>query len=99
MPDRPAAEGSDVVVDQLLADYGTPAFEAVRRAVRQALDHHRADRRPARQDRRPAARAAGGRQTRGWRLTPAAVREVAEATAEAGVDVVPADAEIWVLPG
>ncbi|MFD8851856.1 hypothetical protein [Streptomyces sp. NPDC059604] len=39
-----------------------------------------------------------GHQTRDWRLTPAAVREVAEAAASAGADVVPADAEIWVRP-
>ncbi|MEE1791542.1 hypothetical protein PUR28_12305 [Streptomyces sp. BE308] len=34
--------------------------------------------------------------TRDWRLTPDAVRDVAAAAGEAGVAVVPADAEIWV---
>lgn len=38
----PAAEGGDII-DELLADYGTDAFERVRQMVRQALAHHRAD--------------------------------------------------------
>lgn len=37
-----------------------------------------------------------GHTTRDRRLTPEAVRDVAATAAEAGVDVVPADAEIWV---
>lgn len=37
-----------------------------------------------------------GHTTRDWRLSREAVRDVAVAAAEAGVDVVPADAEIWV---
>ncbi|MEV6080976.1 hypothetical protein AB0L80_38645 [Streptomyces sp. NPDC052069] len=37
-----------------------------------------------------------GHVPRDWRLTPGAVRDVAAAAGEAGVDVVPADAEIWV---
>lgn len=37
-----------------------------------------------------------GHTTQDWRLTPMAVRDVAAAAAEAGVDVVPTDAEIWV---
>ena len=48
-----------------------------------------------------------GHITRDWRLTPLAVRAVVAAAADAGVDVVPGDAEIWlrtpvsdeVLPG
>jgi len=35
-----------------------------------------------------------GHTTQDWRLTPMAVRDVARAAADAGVDVVPADAEI-----
>jgi len=37
-----------------------------------------------------------GHTTRDWRLTPMAVRDVAAAAAEAGVDEVPANAEVWV---
>ncbi|MET9656780.1 hypothetical protein [Streptomyces sp. NPDC006510] len=37
-----------------------------------------------------------GHTTRDWRLTGEAVSEVAATAAEAGVDEVPADAEIWV---
>ncbi|MFD8851853.1 hypothetical protein [Streptomyces sp. NPDC059604] len=56
----PAAEGGDLV-DELLADYGTSAFEEVRRTVRQALDRHRADGGPHVRiaDRRAALRGAG----------------------------------------
>ena len=37
-----------------------------------------------------------GHTTRDWRLTPMAVGDVAAAAAEAGVDEVPANAEVWV---
>ena len=37
-----------------------------------------------------------GHTTRDWRLTPMAVRDAAAAAAEAGVDEVPANAEVWV---
>ena len=37
-----------------------------------------------------------GHTTRDWRLSREAVRTVATVASEAGVDVVPADAEVWV---
>jgi hypothetical protein len=37
-----------------------------------------------------------GHTTQDWRLTREAVQAVAARAAEAGVDVVPADAEVWV---
>ncbi|MEU4507585.1 hypothetical protein [Streptomyces sp. NPDC024089] len=37
-----------------------------------------------------------GHKTQDWRLTADAVRDVAATAAEAGIRVVPADAEIWV---
>ncbi|MFB7185484.1 hypothetical protein ACFC0C_22325 [Streptomyces sp. NPDC056178] len=57
MQDGPGAAGGDIV-DDLLADYGTDAFEHIRQVVRRALAHHRADGGPHVRvaDRRPALR-------------------------------------------